>query len=169
MKVVVCDVCRTDGERAGGLFNLVGDGIEVDICGGCAVNVLASLIETSRDSVTTALEMAKPRPRQQPQQQRQQQGIPQTTMDGQDFEALEQFIREASRPIVDSVDAIRKRIDVLTADVGEPVFVQELGGNPKIGSRVGIGMPGRKIGRRVEVVEAVPGQPGNYFVFQVKE
>lgn len=162
MKVVVCDVCRADGEKTGGLFNLVGDGIEVDICGACAVNVLASLIETVRDNVAYALGVAKPRPPRR-----------QTTAAVSDVAAsdqeLERFIREASQPIVDSVDAIRKRIDHLTADIGQPVFVQELPGVQRIGTRVGVGMPGRKIERRVEIVEAVPGQPGNYFVFQVKE
>ena len=160
MQVVVCDVCRAAEDRAaGGLFNLAGNGMAVDICGSCAANVLARLMETAGEQVSQALAVdGRPtrRPTGRPQPR------PEAPVDVSDIDS---FIEQAHRP----ADNTRRRIDELTLELGEPVFVQELPNAPRIGSRVALGMAGRKIVRRVEVVEAVPGVPGSYLVFQVKE
>ena len=154
MQVVVCDVCRAaEDVSAGGLFNLAGNGMAVDICGSCAANVLARLMETAGEQVSQALAVdGRPTRRRRPESP-------------VDTAELEMFIEQAHRP----ADNTRRRIDELTLELGEPVFVQELPNAPRIGSRVALGMAGRKIARRVEVVENVPGVPGSYLVFQVKE
>jgi hypothetical protein len=165
MKVCVCDVCQTTEKLStSGLFLLKGDQIEIDICGTCAVNVLATMLADLIPEATEAIRrLAKDKIPVKPATPRPVKPVQPIDDD------LEKFIAESTKVIAKSQTSEKERIDFLTDKYGQQVFIEQFGSSQRIGSTVKLGMPGRKTARKVEVVEPVEGKPDHYYVFQIKE
>lgn len=169
MKVCVCDICQTtEKDAAGGLFRLKDEQIDIDICGACAANVLAAALTDMPSEVMAVIKKLATIPiasigRRSEAPRR----VTTTTLPVDD--GLEKFIAESSKELLNGQASDKQRIDQLTANIGEQVFIEQFGQPQRIGAAVKLGMPGRKATRRVEIVEAVPGKPDHYFVFQLRD
>lgn len=169
MKVCVCDICQTTEELAtGGLFNLkLQQQIEIDICGACAVNVVAAtMTDLPTEVVAVVRRLAKNKIPQQPTTPTSRPVKPVRPID---TESLEQFIAQSTRQMSSKQDSEKDRIDFLTDKYGQQIFIEQFGEPQRIGSTARLGMPGRKVARKVEIVEPVEGKPDHYYVFQVKD